>query len=197
MIFTHKNWAQRTDIGATWCTQTQYTRKCTCYQNPCHGIACTLMPSAASCCAWADTPFDPCVWVGTCGIHPLPQLIWDAYYTTSSATSWSVQLDMVNDLHLWLMAWWLDLQLLQTKVWYLIQTVENPNFFCVPQLAQMLLEGFRASSFTSFSAAADDILLCVYCSFVRASCEYGYRIGLIDRFSVHWLLCGRNFRIWL
>lgn len=57
----------------------------------------------------------------------------------------------------------------------------------------MLLEGFRASSFTSFSAAADDILLCIYCSFVRASCEYGYRIGLIDRFSVHLALVWSEF----
>lgn len=57
----------------------------------------------------------------------------------------------------------------------------------------MVLEGFRASSFTSFSAAADDILLCIYCTFVGASCEYGYRIGLIDRFSVHWLFVWSEF----
>lgn len=29
--------------------------------------------------------------------------------------------------------------------------------------------------------------------FIRASCEYGYRIGLIDRFSVHWLFVWSEF----
>jgi len=38
-----------------------------------------------------------------------------------------------------------------------MQTVEKPNFFVVPQLAQTVFDGKRANFFTFFSAALDDI----------------------------------------
>jgi len=40
---------------------------------------------------------------------------------------------------------------------YLIQTVEKPNLVVVPQLAHAVFEGNRASFFTFFSAALDDM----------------------------------------
>ncbi len=55
-----------------------------------------------------------------------------------------------------------------------MQTVENPNFFFVPQLAHTVLKGLRASSFTSFSAAADDIFYDFIVVFVRSN-------GYVDR----------------
>ena len=39
-----------------------------------------------------------------------------------------------------------------------MQTVENPNFFTVPQLAQTVFEGNRANFFTIFSATLDDMV---------------------------------------
>ena len=59
---------------------------------------------------------------------------------------------MVNDLQRWEMAWCELLHVLQTKVRYLMHTLEKPRRDCVPQLAQMVLEGRRASALTADSA---------------------------------------------
>jgi hypothetical protein len=45
-----------------------------------------------------------------------------------------------------------------------MQTVEKPNFFVVPQLAQTVFEGKRANFFTFFSAALDDIFYMSPCT---------------------------------
>ena len=60
------------------------------------------------------------------------------------------------------MAWCDDLQSLQTNVKYLMQTVEKPNFFVVPQLGQTVLPGKRANFLTACSAEADAI--CFSCN---------------------------------
>ena len=59
------------------------------------------------------------------------------------------------------MAWCDDLQSLQTNVKYLMQTVEKPNFFVVPQLGQTVLPGKRANFLTACSAEADAIVFLV------------------------------------
>ena len=58
---------------------------------------------------------------------------------------------MVNDLHLWEIAWCDDLHALQTKVKYLIQIVEKPYFEYVPQFGQTQLDGRRDNFFTACS----------------------------------------------
>jgi hypothetical protein len=77
-------------------------------------------------------------------------------------TSAAVQLDIVSDLHLWLIAVWPALHMLQTNVLYFMQMVEKPNFFSVPQLGQMVLAGSLANFLIASSAFGSDMFgLCV------------------------------------
>ena len=74
------------------------------------------------------------------------------------STSCIVQLLIVSDLHRWLIAVCPCLQLLQTNVLYFMQMVENPNFFSVPQLGQMVLAGSLASFLMASSAFGSDMV---------------------------------------
>ena len=66
-----------------------------------------------------------------------PPVLW----LDSANTSPDVHELIVSDLHRCDTAWWADLQVLQTKVLYLMHTVEKPYLECVPQFGQVVLSG--------------------------------------------------------